>query len=115
MGKKYIIELEPTPFTDGRGRYLYRVKGFNSLVFDEEGLNRLAPYEGEDMRPEDEFAVGDEIMAYGCRGVVFHIDGGDLEGVTEYNDHFVTFCYDASKCKKTGRHFEAGPEAWGWV
>lgn len=54
MGKKYIIELENEPFTgayfeampDGsiQREVLYRVKGFKSLVFDEEGLKRLTPY-----------------------------------------------------------------------
>lgn len=54
MGKKYIIELEERPFYSGDPRVvgtvimaerLYRVKGFKSLVFDEEGLKRLTPYE----------------------------------------------------------------------
>ena len=50
MGKKYIIELEDEPF--GRNDdpdfphgmdLLWRVKGFNSLVFDENGLSKLTP------------------------------------------------------------------------
>lgn len=50
MGKKYIIELEDEPF--GRNDdpdfphgmdLLWRVKGFNSLVFDEYGLSKLTP------------------------------------------------------------------------
>lgn len=50
MGKKYIIELEDSPFlaeTHNGWEYekLYRVKGFKSLVFDSEGLKRLTPYE----------------------------------------------------------------------
>lgn len=54
MGKKYIIELEAQPFYSGnpevigitlKAERLYRVKGFKSLVFDEEGLKRLTPYE----------------------------------------------------------------------
>lgn len=49
MGKKYIIELEDKPlcvFDKETHTYfpmLYRVKGFNSLVFDEEGLKKLTP------------------------------------------------------------------------
>lgn len=47
---KYVIELEDEPY--GRNDdpviphgmdLLYRVKGFNSLVFDDEGLKRLTP------------------------------------------------------------------------
>ena len=50
MGKKYIIELEGDAFVNGSGcKNLYRVKGFNSLVFDEHGLEMLTPYTEPDM------------------------------------------------------------------
>lgn len=39
MGKKYIIELEDE--ADG----LYKAKGFNTLVFDQNGISKLTPYE----------------------------------------------------------------------
>lgn len=43
MGRKYIIELEDKPFTnDETKEFLWRVKGFRSLVFDNEGIKRLA-------------------------------------------------------------------------
>lgn len=48
MGNKYIIELEEVPFAQdieqGPARgvvMLWRVKGFNSLVFDANGLDKL--------------------------------------------------------------------------
>lgn len=44
MGKKYIIELENKPFCKENGDFLYRVKGFNSLVFDMTGISKLTPY-----------------------------------------------------------------------
>lgn len=37
---KYILDLEPI-----EGTNLYKAKGFNSLVFDEEGIRRLEKYE----------------------------------------------------------------------
>ena len=40
MGKKYTIELEDEPFTSG-DKKLYKCKGFNSLVFDENGIEIL--------------------------------------------------------------------------
>lgn len=40
MGKKYIIELEDEPFTSG-DKKLYKCKGFNSLVFDDNGIEIL--------------------------------------------------------------------------
>lgn len=50
MGKKYIIELEDKPvcvFDEDTQTFfprLHRVKGFNSLVFDQNGLDKLTPY-----------------------------------------------------------------------
>lgn len=53
MGKKYIIELEEEPFIkhfkNGAWETIYRVKGFNSLVFDWNGLNMLTPYTEPDL------------------------------------------------------------------
>lgn len=48
IGSKYVIEIEEvyvTSSADGSPQRLYRMKGFNSLVFDEEGLNKLVPFE----------------------------------------------------------------------
>ena len=46
MGKKYIIELEDKMFhkTGEAGAVLWRAKGFNSLVFDMTGIDKLTPY-----------------------------------------------------------------------
>ena len=44
MGDKYIIEIEDKPFHNEDGDFLYRVKGFNSLVFDMTGISKLTPY-----------------------------------------------------------------------
>ena len=41
---KYIIGIEDQPF-ERDGINLYRASGFNSLVFDAEGLRRLKPYD----------------------------------------------------------------------
>lgn len=49
MGKKYIIELEDKPFHKEGGDFLYRVKGFNSLVFDMTGIGKLTPYTEPDL------------------------------------------------------------------
>jgi len=39
---KYIIDLEPI-----EGTKLFKAKGFNTLVFDSEGLLRLTPFKPE--------------------------------------------------------------------
>ena len=49
MGDKYIIELEDKPFHKKDGDFLYRVKGFNSLVFDMTGISKLTPYTEPDL------------------------------------------------------------------
>ena len=49
VGDKFIIEIGEVFKATGTymacGESLYRVKGFNSLVFDDNGLNRLEKYE----------------------------------------------------------------------
>lgn len=50
---KYIIEIEEEPFTPEQsipyqGNELYRAKGFNSLVFDKNGLEKLETYISEE-------------------------------------------------------------------
>ena len=43
---KYTIEIDTDKvFTDGQNNKLYRAKGFNSLVFDKNGLDKLEPVE----------------------------------------------------------------------
>ncbi len=43
---KYTIEIDTDKvFTDGQNNKLYRAKGFNSLVFDKCGLDKLEPIE----------------------------------------------------------------------
>ena len=51
MGKKYIIELEDKMFhkTGEAGAVLWRAKGFNSLVFDMTGIDKLTPYTEPDL------------------------------------------------------------------
>ena len=41
MSKRYVIELEDQPFIGPGGELLWRAKGFNALVFDANGLERL--------------------------------------------------------------------------
>ncbi len=54
MGKKYIIELEDEnyhQYSDSEpSDYLWKVKGFNALVFDEVGISKLTPYTEPDLK-----------------------------------------------------------------
>lgn len=44
MGKKYVIEIIEKPFKDDAGRDVWRAKGFNTLYFDQNGLDKLEEY-----------------------------------------------------------------------
>jgi len=54
---KYIIDIEDEPLRNGEDA-VYKARGFNSLVFDKNGLSKLTPLS----KNETEFAVGDEVM-----------------------------------------------------
>lgn len=43
-GDKFIIEIDDV-FANTAGSQLYRIKGFNSLVFDSTGINKLRPFD----------------------------------------------------------------------
>ena len=44
---RYIIEIEEEPYVRRGENALYRAKGFNSLVFDQVGLDKLTPFNKE--------------------------------------------------------------------
>ena len=60
-GDKFVIEIDSV-FGGKNGEKLYRVKGFNSLVFDDYGLEKLTVYKEPEKatKPEQELtpAVG---------------------------------------------------------
>lgn len=59
---KYIIEIEDEPLTRESYEYesanVYRAKGFNSLVFDQNGLDKLTPYEECQKQAEEVYLGG---------------------------------------------------------
>lgn len=69
MGKKYVIELEDEPITNG----LWKVKGFNSLVFDQNGLDKLTPF-------NDVISVGDVVREGPIEYTVFYTGLNSVEG-----------------------------------
>ena len=58
MGKKYIIELCEKPMKNENGDDIWRVKGFHTLVFDQNGLDKLEEYK-EPEKETHELKVGD--------------------------------------------------------
>lgn len=50
IGDMFIIRIGEVYYPDNEEEHtLYRIKGFNSLVFDDEGLNRLEPINSNEM------------------------------------------------------------------
>lgn len=45
VGDKFVIEIDKVFTESNNGNKLYRIKGFNSLVFDENGISKLKKYE----------------------------------------------------------------------
>ena len=87
---KYIIEVEDI------GNGLFRAKGFNTLVFDRNGLNKLK-------KVKDEICVGDEVRQFRTRFIVTRIKDHFVYGFTSTGDHakgHMTMVF------KTGRHFD---------
>lgn len=63
---KYIIEIENEPFVRNNDTFfsrgmdkLYKAKGFKSLVFDQDGLDKLTPYTEPDRK-----AIEDEVWEF---------------------------------------------------
>lgn len=80
---KYLIELEPI-----KGTNLYKAKGFNTLVFDEYGLQQLTPVEEFRRIP----AIGDTIRTENGT-TLYEFKGYDKDGrinaVNKSNGMFV--------------------------
>lgn len=87
---KYIIEVEDI------GNGLFRAKGFNTLVFDRNGLNKLK-------KVKDEIQVGDEVRQFRTRFIVTRVKDSFVYGFTSTGDH--AKCH-TSILYKTGRHFD---------
>lgn len=105
VGDKFIIEIEEVFKATGTymacGENLYRVKGFNSLVFDDNGLNKLEKYEP---RTKEDFEFGDlvEILEGEYRGQRFHVtnsSGLQVNGI-DRNGH--TYRIEKFKLYNTG-------------
>lgn len=94
-GDKYIIEIEEVlernlPLNFDPPTPLYRIKGFNSLVFDEHGLSKLEKHEDEsNKRPA--IQVGDLVRKReSCLEffVTFITLSGKLKGIDELGNPY---------------------------
>ena len=93
---RYIIEIEDEPIGNG----LYKAKGFNTLVFDQYGLDHLTPV-------KDEVEVGDEVVYDGQVAYVIDVPGDGSWVTILYKKHLVTDTLLMCDVEKTGNHYDA--------
>lgn len=129
VGDKFIIEIGEV-FT-AKGTYmaygceeneyeenLYRIKGFNSLVFDDDGLSKLEKYEPPEEEKSSPVNVGDEIEdENGARWFVTAIQKRndsvfDVFGVG-FDGH--THNTNTAKAKRTGHRNRHIVDALAWT
>lgn len=106
-GDKFVIEIAETMEAAALGKDIYRIKGFNSLVFDESGLDKLRQLPKDwDQGKDKEIKVGDVVkVENGYEFVVTLISGGThLFGITAKGDTYTAV--HISKCTKTGKHID---------
>ena len=107
VGDKFVIEIDQIFENDGKT--LYRVKGFNTLVFDEAGLLKLARL--HDVEVPKLFTVGDEIIIngyyeYSTSAIVIESSEHDITFITKGGVADVIYEEDFNLVTKTGRHFK---------
>ena len=125
---KYIIEIDDIPY-ESNGRKLWKASAFNTLVFDNYGLDRLEQiqeqrlcmdceygdvpygqypceecchYHGSKYKPKpEEIQVGDEVELWGEQGVV--VKSGRF--LTVLDREFDAHVWNPEGCKRTGRTY----------
>ena len=75
MSKKYIIEIENDPITK-EGVELWKACGFNALVFDQCGLDKLTPYPTDDNWQSYNKGLNDAWEA--AKKITFNINRGGM-------------------------------------
>lgn len=92
-GDKFVIEIDKELGTNENGS-IYKIKGFNALVFDDFGLDKLEKIE----RKSDDIRIGDIVVPIpghykeGVESTVLTIDENERVGVihkgtTEYTTY----------------------------
>lgn len=98
---KYIIEIENEPYGRNDDPFmphgmdeLYRAKGFNSLVFDTNGLNKLTPY-----TEPDKDQIENDVWEF-ARSLLYHSED-------EWNDLVNLLLVEKESYKEAKAKYEA--------
>ena len=109
VGDKFVIEIDQ--IFENAGKTLYRAKGFNTLVFDEAGLLKLARLHEVSIEETLPFAVGDEIIIKGyyddpTSAIVIESSAHDITFITKGGVTDVIYAEEFKCATKTGRHYK---------
>ena len=110
IGDKFIITIGDKAENEQSGETLYRIKGFKSLVFDENGIEKLEKYEGHNVKaPTREPIEVGSIVCYQnlWRGVVLKRNLHDVVVLSEYKQFICASLDDiyATGVKLNGTQF----------
>lgn len=101
IGDKFVIEIENIALSHGEP--LYRIKGFNTLVFDDNGLDKLKKV--DDTLLTQKFEIGDEIT-YGSdsiEGYILNPNYSEDELVASMENTACPQRLYKKECYKTGK------------
>ena len=122
MGRKFVIELEDKPFRNGCTD-LYKVKGFNSLVFDQNGIDKLQALEDylgnlAISINKDASHTGDEYEDVSTGERVLFLTSGNREVKLIFRSGHVrteSTINFALNYRRTGRNFSQLDESFKWL
>lgn len=122
IGDRYIIEIDDILSNTNKTECLYCIKGFNSLVFDQKGIDKLLKYNDcikidlakaekqgyekglAESKEEDEIKVGDEVIWESGKGIVISMETV-VYSILMSNGSVWIVNRITNKLSKTGRSF----------
>lgn len=109
VGDKFVVEI--AQIFENDGKTLYRVKGFNTLVFDETGLLKLARLHEVNIEKVLPFTVGDEIIIkgyydYNTSAIVLESTNSSITFITKDGVVDVLYAEEFKCATKTGKNYK---------
>lgn len=123
IGDRYIIEIDKTLTDSNCDNPVYRIKGFNSLVFDQNGIDKLVKYDdcikidlakaektgyekglAKNKEEDNEIKVGDEVIWESGKGIVISMETV-VYSILMSNGSVWSVNRITNKLSKTGRSF----------
>lgn len=117
VGDKFVIEIGETFYSDNDCRKLYSIKGFNALIFDENGLDRLEKLEEkkEEVVDWSKVAVDTQILVsadneHWSKGHFAKYENGNIytfkSGTTSWTSDGVLFAWKYAKLAESEEEHE---------